>query len=64
MQLNTNVAFYLANDNSEEMQKPSAFIFDETYKSKYEKSKFAHNPKFAYFNAVMKIRNKLGNNKH
>lgn len=46
------------------MQKPGTYIFDETYKTKYEKSKFAHNPKFAYFNAVMKIRNKLGNKKH
>lgn len=64
MQGTKNVALYWLDNQVLDAQKPSTYIFDETYKTKYEKSKFAHNPKFAYFNAVMKIRNKLGNKKH
>lgn len=54
----------LTNGITNQPTLPSAFIFDETYRTKLDKNKFEHNRKFAYFNTVMKIKNKLSNHQH
>jgi hypothetical protein len=36
---------------------PTNYIFDKTYKNMTEKKRFERDPKFAYFNALIKIKN-------
>lgn len=36
---------------------PTNYIFDKTYKNLSEKKRFERDPKFAYFNALVKIKN-------
>lgn len=64
MQVKQKQSFFMSSqtdDNQTPHSQSSSFIFDETYKTKFDKHKFEHNPKFAYFNTVMRIRNKLFN---
>lgn len=37
----------------------SDFIYDETYKNYRTKQRFEKDPKYSYFNAVMKMKHKL-----
>lgn len=48
-------SFYLNESPSNNGQ----FIFDEVYKNQQDKVKFSHNPKYAYFNSIIKMRSKL-----
>ena len=43
--------------------KPSNYIFDNTYRNMSEKKKFEKDPKFAYFNAIVKLKQNYLKNK-
>ena len=36
---------------------PTNFIFDNTYKNMNQKRKFEHDPKYAYYNTLTKMKN-------
>lgn len=40
------------------------YIFDAAYQSAMKKIKFEKNPKFQYFNAIVKMKSRLQNNQH
>lgn len=42
----------------------SQYIFDEAYQNVMKKKRFEKNPKFMYFNTVLKMKNKLENSQH
>ena len=42
----------------------SSFIFDKTYRTAREKNKCEKNPQFTYFNAIMRMKSKLGVEQH
>ena len=42
-------------------EKTSSFIFDDLYKNAAHKQQFENNPKFSYFNAIIKMKSKLAN---
>lgn len=44
--------------------KPANYIFDQSYKSAMNKMKFQRNPKYSYFNAIVKMKNKLQKSQH
>ena len=48
-------SFYMDQTNST----GNDFIFDDVYKNAKNKNKFSKNPKFVYFNALMKMKKKL-----
>ena len=56
MQNNEN---YLFHDDSS--NKTAAFVFDDIYKNAAHKKQFENNPKFSYFNAIIKMKSKLAN---
>lgn len=39
---------------------PADYIYDDLYKNVTNKSKFSRNPKYSYFNALMRMKQKLG----
>lgn len=43
--------------------KPANYIFDNTYRNMSEKKKFEKDPKFAYFNAIVKLKQNYMKNK-
>ena len=49
-------AFFVDNEPNQN----SSFIFDKMYKTAREKNKCEKDPRFTYFNAIMKMKSKLG----
>jgi hypothetical protein len=51
-----NSSFYL----DDKPTLPSTYIFDDVYKNATNKSKYSRNPKYMYFNTLLRMKQKLG----